>query len=131
MSLVLADSSVWIDFFRGSKNIEVELFNELVDDNRICTNDLILSELLPSVIYKKESELAGLLRQVRKIPVKIIWDEIIHYQTLNLANGLINIGIPDLIIMQNVIQNDLTLYSTDKHFLHLKKIHKFKTLQSM
>lgn len=127
MSLVLADSSVWIDYFRGSGNIDAGRFNDLIDSNRICVNDLILSELLPSIIHKKETVLAGLLRTVKTIPVKIVWEEIINYQTLNLANGLNNIGIPDIIILQNVLQNDLTLFSTDKHFLHLKKIHKFKT----
>lgn len=128
MSLVLIDSSVWIEFFRGSKNVDVEKFNTLIDNNQICINELIISELLPSLIHKKEFAIIELLKTVRTIPMKIDWDEIIDYQTINLKNGLNNIGIPDLLIMQNSLQNDLLLYSLDKHFQLLKKIHKCKLI---
>ena len=128
MSLVLVDSSAWIDYFRGSSSIDVERFNNLIDNNRICVNELILSELIPSIIHRKEAELVTLLKSVKSAPVRIGWEEIIQYQTINLAKGLNNIGIPDLIIMQNALQNDLIIYSTDKHFLQLKHIHRFRTL---
>ena len=126
MSLVLVDSSVWIEFFRGSKNVDIEKFNTLIDNNQICINELIISELFPSLIHKKEFKIVELLKTVRTIPIKIDWNELIDYQTINLKNGINNIGIPDLIIMQNSLQNDLLLYSLDKHFQLLKKIHKCK-----
>ena len=126
MSQVLVDSSVWIEYFRGSKKIDKERFNSLIDNNQICINELILSELIPSLFHKKEFTVAELLKSIKIIPIKIDWEEIIHFQTLNLKNGLNNIGIPDLIIIQNAIQNNLILYSLDKHFHLLKKIHKYK-----
>lgn len=129
MSLVLVDSSVWIEFFRGSKNVDVEKFNSLIDNNLICINELIISELAPSLIHKKEFAIVELLKTVRAIPIKIDWNKIIDYQTVNLKNGINNIGIPDLIIMQNALQNNVLLYSLDKHFQLLKKIHKCKLFQ--
>jgi len=124
MNNVLVDSSVWIEYFRGTKNVDVEKFENLIDNNLICINDLILSELVPALLHKKEFKAADLLQSVRRIPLKIDWDEIIHYQTVNMKNGLNNTGIPDLIILQNAVQNELVLYSMVKHFQLMKKYHK-------
>jgi len=125
MSLVLVDSSVWIDYFRGSKNIRIDDFENLVDNNQICVNDLILSELIPALDHRKESEIIDILQSVRKIPLKIDWTEIIAFQTVNLKKGVNNIGIPDLIILQNAIQNNLSIYTIDKHFAAMNRYHKF------
>lgn len=121
---VLVDSSVWIEFFRGGKAVNIDKFNPLIDNNQICINELILSELLPTLMHKKEFRVADILKTLKIIPLDINWAEITSYQTINLKNGLNNIGIPDLIIMQNASQNNLPLYSLDKHFKLLKKIHK-------
>jgi len=125
MSLVLVDSSVWIDYLRGSKKINSHDFENLIDNNQICVNDLILSELIPSLNHRKETEIIDILQTVKKMPLRIDWDEIITFQTINLKNGINNIGIPDLMILQNVIQNSLSLYSIDKHFGIMNKYHKF------
>lgn len=114
MSLVLVDSSVWISFFKGS--IPKEPFFSLIDTNQICTNDLILSEITPSLMFKKEQNLIEILQQVQKIPLRIDWLEIIAFQVKNLSKGINRVGIPDLIIVQNTIQNDLKLFSLDMHF---------------
>jgi hypothetical protein len=37
-------------------------------------------------------------------------------QKINLANGINKVDIPDLIIIQNVIQNNQMLWTNDKHF---------------
>jgi len=47
MRNVLIDSSVWIDFLSGKPEAVPML--ELIDNNLICTNDLILTELLPFI----------------------------------------------------------------------------------
>ncbi|NOX90781.1 MAG: PIN domain-containing protein [Calditrichaeota bacterium] len=41
---VLVDSSVWIDYFRAG--IKSEKLDELIDENLICTKDIILAELV-------------------------------------------------------------------------------------
>ncbi len=128
MSRVLVDSSIWIEYFRGSKSINVSTFNELLDNNQLCINDLILSELLPSLLHKKEYDVVELLKSIHNIPIIIDWDEIIDFQAKNIKTGYNNIGIPDLIIIQNVLQNNLVLYSIDKHFTLLQKLYKYQLL---
>src|SRR4030066_161277 len=55
MSQILVDSSVWISFFKGS--IDQDPFFTLIDTNQLCINDLILSEIVPSLLFKKEEKI--------------------------------------------------------------------------
>jgi len=117
--MILVDTSIWIDYFKGIESA-LPLMN-LIDSNSICTNDLVLAELLPSLKVRKESELIRLLESVERYSISIDWNEIINMQSYNLKNGINKVGIPDLIIAQNAIQNDLKLYAKDKHFSLMKK----------
>jgi predicted nucleic acid-binding protein len=125
MNKILVDSSVWIGFFKGLEEAK-QLF-QLIDSNMICTNDLIMTELIPSLIHKKESELVDLLNSIEKTKMDIDWNGINQLQIQNLRNGLNRVGVPDLIIAQNAIQNNLVLYSFDKHFELMKKGMGLKT----
>ena len=110
----LIDSSAWIEFFRG--NQKYFFINDLINTNAIVTNDIILTELLPSIIHRKEHKLAELLENINKINLSIDWPEIRVMQLANLKHGNNNIGVSDVIIAQNCIQNNLRLISNDKHF---------------
>ena len=123
MKNILVDSSVWIEYFRGKK--EAAVLDELIDRNQLCINNLILSELIPFLRIKKENALIKILMTVKNINIKIDWEEIIDFQEINLRNGLNKIGIADLIIVQNVRDNDLRLYSLDKHFEMMSKYIEF------
>lgn len=111
---VLIDSSVWIEYFRNGNNSEKVDF--LIDENLVVTNDLILAELTPFLKIRKQHNLVDLLNNISRLPIDIKWDQIIDFQYLCLQNGLNGVGIPDLIIVQNAIQNISQIYSLDKHF---------------
>ena len=115
----LIDSSAWIEYFKGNKTYN--FITELIYNNAICTNEIILTELLPSIIHKKEKKLAELLNSLKKYLVTIDWQEIRNIQILNLKHGNNNIGISDIIIAQNCIQNNLKLVTNDKHFYVMSK----------
>lgn len=119
--MVLVDSSVWIEYFKGS--LSSSPLNSLIDSNNLCTNDLILAELIPSINHKKEEVLKELLFTLTKVPLNINWGQIIQMQTINLCNGLNKVGIADLIIAQNSIDNDIKLYTIDKHFTLMSDLH--------
>jgi len=115
----LIDSSAWIEYFRGNK--KYSFITNLINTNTICTNDIILSELLPSIIHKKEFKLADLLNNISIYMLDVDWEEIRSIQLLNLKHGNNNIGISDIIIAQNCIQNGLKLIVHDKHFEAMSK----------
>ncbi len=114
MNIFLVDTSVWIAYFRGQEN--VKQLDQVIETNSIRTNDLILSELLPLIRLKNENNLAEILETVQKLPLEINWEQIRNIQLLNLNNGINKVGIPDLIILQNAIQNKATLLTLDNHF---------------
>lgn len=123
MRRVLVDSSVWIDYFRNSDSISN--IDRLLDENRICVNKVILAELVPFLKERNENELIDILRSIDEAPLSIDWEEVTDFQIRNLNNHIRRVGIPDLIILQNVMQNDLELYTLDKHFVLMNQVHKF------
>ena len=115
----IIDSSAWIEYFKG--NQKYYFIKDLIYSNAICTNDIILTELLPSIIHRKENNLAELLSRLTKTTLLIDWQEIRTIQILNLRHGNNNVGISDIIIAQNCIQNNLRLLANDKHFMSMAK----------
>lgn len=125
--MILVDTSVWINYFKGRE--EVKRLDTFIETNSIVVNDLILSELLPFINQKKEYELQNLLLNIEKVVLHINWNEIIKMQTENLKNGINKVGVPDLVIAQNVIQHNLYLYSMDKHFKFMSKLFPIKLIE--
>jgi len=124
MNGVLVDTSVWIDYFKGSSS-STDL-DALIDENIVVTNDLILAELIPYLKIKKQIKVIKLLQEINKIPITINWEEIIEFQLKCLRSGANGIGIPDLIIAQNAKTNNLKVCTLDKHFQLLKQVIKIK-----
>ena len=115
---VLVDSSVWVDYFRGGGNSDKLDF--LIDENILVINDLILAELIPFLRIKNQYNLIELLNFVERLNLKIDWEQIIDFQHKCLRRGINGIGIPDLIIAQNALQNYCEIYSLDQHFELMK-----------
>ena len=111
---VLADSSVWVDYFRDRGPSDALEF--LIEANLVVTNDLILTELIPPLHLRKQGRLIALLKELERRPITPNWDDLVQMQVTCLRNGINGIGIPDLIIAQNAIQHDLQLLARDKHF---------------
>jgi predicted nucleic acid-binding protein len=116
-SCVLIDSSVWIDFFKG--NEKVAFVSDILLEGLACTNEVVLTELLPSMRVKKEENLIKLMRQVRKIDMEIDWLQLRNIQFVNLQNGNNKVPLTDIMVAQNCIQNDLEILTTDKHFMKM------------
>ena len=111
---VLVDSSAWIEYFRGNR--DYAFLTDLINADAICTNDVVLAELLPSIIHRREHRLAELLGFVKNRALAIDWREIRDIQLLNLKRGNNNIGIPCIIIAQNCMQHKMGIIARDKHF---------------
>ncbi len=119
---VLIDSSVWIQYFKFG---EIEKLDRLIEEDLACINELIMTELAPALMLKNETEILQGLQAISMIPLNIDWEIVRDYQLMNLKNGINNVGIPDLIIMQQVIDEKITLFSFDKHFKLMQRELKF------
>ncbi|MCL6259554.1 PIN domain-containing protein [Aquiflexum sp. TKW24L] len=119
---VLVDSSVWIDYFRTR---DIPYLEHLIKEDLICTNDVILTELIPSLLLQKRKDIVESLLTVENIQLEIDWVIIRQYQLMNIKNGINKVGIPDLLIFQQIIDQRITLFTFDKHFRLLKGLHHF------
>ncbi len=117
---VLVDSSVWIDYFRGSE--KAAALDLLIEEDLLAVNDLVLAELVPYLRIKRQRKLLSLLHSVERIPLAIDWGDIVEMQVKCIRSGINKVGIPDLIIAQNAIQNNQILFSLDKHFGLIGKV---------
>lgn len=108
---VLVDSSVWIDFFRRRNN--VNRLPTLLAEDLAVTNPLILAEIIPALELKNEKETVRLLRNFDVFALDPDWDDVIRLQVKFVKRHGYYIGIPDLLIVQNALQNDLPIYSFD------------------
>ena len=52
--MILVDSSVWIDFFRGTQTAASEKLDRILDTERLYVGDLIVTEVLQG--FKNESD---------------------------------------------------------------------------
>ena len=124
---VLVDTSIWINYFRSGEHSAA--LDNLIDENLLVINDIILAELVPYLKIRKQIAVIQLLHEIKQIPLDINWEEIIEYQVKCLKNGANGVGIPDLIIAQNAMDNDCLIYSLDKHFSLLSRVMKLGLYQ--
>jgi len=111
---VLVDSSIWVEYFRGSA--DDGRLDFLIEENLVVVNQLILAELIPALHLRRQLKLISLMREIICPPLDVDWDNLIQMQIACLKHGINKVGIPDLMIAQHAIQNRLELYTRDKHF---------------
>jgi predicted nucleic acid-binding protein len=117
---IIVDSSVWIDYFRNGQNSGI--LDNLIDENLIAVNDLILTEIIPPLQLKKQTRIIDLLNEIENLELHIDWQQIRDFQYICLKKGINKVGISDLIIAQNAIQNNTSIFTLDKHFNLLKTV---------
>lgn len=59
--MILIDSSVWVDYFRGRPTAQTDLLESLLDSQEIVMGDLIFTEVLQGCRFDKE------FNEVRKL----------------------------------------------------------------
>lgn len=65
--MVIVDTTVWIDYFRGKRNRETEYFDAELGRQPFGLTDLILCEVLQGV--RNEAEFVRTLRELRKFEI--------------------------------------------------------------
>ena len=117
--MILVDSSVWIDYFRGKDNAQTAMLDKLLDRELLCIGDLILAEILQGFAHDRD------FNQARKMLTSLIVVELggqeIAIQAANNFRILRNLGVSvrktiDTIIATRCIANDYELLHNDKDF---------------
>lgn len=122
--MVLVDTSVWIDYFRGTETGQVSLLDELLESDRILIGDLIITELMQGFRYKRElnaiSEVVKLLEYRDLVGREIAEKSAENYRHLRGKDTTVRKTI-DVIIGTFCIENGIYLLHDDRDFAPLEK----------
>jgi predicted nucleic acid-binding protein len=117
--MILVDSSVWIDYFNGSHNWQVEMLDKLLQREPIIMGDLILAEVLQG--FRSDADFNQAKKFLSVLPVrtlggyKIALQSAIHYRALRKKCVSVRKTI-DLIIATFCIMENIPLLHNDRDF---------------
>lgn len=113
---VLADTSVWIEFFKADSEIGDHL-EALLKGNSVWTCGVTILELLQGV--RSDSEKKTILEIVSALPYVEMSLEIWHKAAevaLSLKKKGLTLPLSDILIASIAIENKLSIFTLDKHF---------------
>ena len=117
--MILVDSSVWIDYFKGRTTVQTERLDGLLDRQALAIGDLILTEVLQGFAeesdFKKVKGLLTSLTVVRLVGQEIAIQAAVFYRTLR-KQGLTVRKTIDGIIATRCIEHGYDLLHNDRDF---------------
>jgi len=117
--VILVDSSVWIDYFRGTPTPQAEMLDSLLGSEPVVTGDLVLTEVLQG--FDSEHD----FNQARKLLTSLVVVDLvgrdIAIQAARNFRVLRALGITvrktiDTVIATRCIASSLTLLYSDRDF---------------
>ena len=122
--MILVDSSVWIDFFNGTENIETDKLNEILGLEEIVIGDLILAEVLQG--FRSDQDYNAARDVLTSLDVHDLLGKEMAIKSANNFRKLRKKGITirktvDVIIATYCIENKIPLLFSDKDFLPFVK----------
>lgn len=117
--MILVDSSVWIDYFRGVATPEAERLDSLLGSEPIITGDLILTEVLQGFGSDREFNLAK--RLLTSLEIVELGGQEIAIQAAKNFRSLRALGITvrktiDTLIATRCIESGYALLFSDRDF---------------
>ncbi|MCM2329163.1 MAG: PIN domain nuclease [Lysobacter sp.] len=117
--MILVDSSVWIDYFRGTASPQAERLDSLLGAEPIATGDLILTEVLQGFVSDREFD--RVRRLLTSLVVVDLGGQRIAIQAARNFRALRLLGITarktiDTVIATRCIESGLALLYSDRDF---------------
>lgn len=117
--MILVDSSVWIDYFRGVATPQSDRLDELLGREGLATGDIVLTEVLQGFTSEKDFNQA--LRLLSSLTLVQIGGEDILVQAARNFRALRALGVTvrktiDTLIASRCIQDGHALLFSDRDF---------------
>lgn len=117
--MILVDSSVWIDFFRGKASPEVEWLDKNLGIEGFVVGDLILAEVLRGFKedrgFREARRMLGRLEQLTLGGEELAVEAASNFRRLR-ARGITVRGTVDVIIATRCLADGLRLLHSDRDF---------------
>jgi|ERR1043166_3008051 predicted nucleic acid-binding protein len=118
--MIVIDSSVWIDYFRGTDSPQAEKLDSLIGKTRLAIGDLIMVEVLQGFankrLLKEATNLFGTLDFVLLGGRSLALNAAANYRKLRASGYTVRKTI-DVIIATRCIMSDYELLHNDRDFL--------------
>ena len=117
--MILVDSSVWIDYFRGKPTPQAEKLDSLLGSEPLVTGDLVLTEVLQG--FGSEHDFNQAKKLLTSLVVVDLGGQDIAIQAAKNFRALRSLGITvrktiDTVIATRCIASGLTLLYSDRDF---------------
>lgn len=117
--MILVDSSVWIDYFRGTATPQTDKLDELLGQDIVATGDLILAEVLQG--FANERDFNQAKKMLTSLEVVDLAGRDIAIQAARKFRTLRALGITvrktiDTVIATRCIESDYALLYSDRDF---------------
>ena len=117
--MILVDSSVWIDYFRGTPTPQTEMLDSLLASEPVVTGDLVLAEVLQG--FGSEHDFNQARKLLTSLVVVDLVGQDIAIQAARNFRALRALGITvrktiDAVIATRCIATGLTLLYSDRDF---------------
>jgi len=125
--VIIADTSVWIDYFNGTDSAEANILDSALEDGAVAIGDIIFLEILQGFRSDKDYKIArtklSVLEKYEMFGREMVIDCADNYRILR-QKGITIRKTNDIIIATFCIENKVPLLFSDKDFLpfvkHLK-----------
>ncbi len=130
--MILVDSTVWIDYFNGSKTKATDFLDLILGRYQMVTGDLIITEVLQG--FRTEKDYQEAKTALFKFPVLNMVGEDIAIKSADNYRFLRKQGITirktiDCLIATFCIENHLQLLHSDKDFKPFEKHLNLKVIE--
>jgi predicted nucleic acid-binding protein len=117
--VILVDSSVWIDYFRGQPSAETDRLDALLGREPVAAGDLILAEVLQG--FTSERDFRQALTLFRSVEIVPVGGEAIAVQAARNFRELRARGVTvrktiDTLIATRCIHDSMPLLYSDRNF---------------
>jgi len=117
--LILVDSSVWIDYFKGTITAQTETLDRLLGQEPLAIGDLILTEVLQG--FDSERDFNDARKMLTSLTVVELGGQEIAIQAAKNFRELRRLGVTvrktiDTVIATRCIENGYTLLHNDRDF---------------
>ena len=117
--MILVDSSVWIDYFRGSVTLQTEKLDELLGNEPLAIGDLILTEVLQGFVdegaFNEAKKLLTALRVVELGGREVAIQAARNFRELRKRSVTVRKTI-DTVIATRCIESGYDLLHSDRDF---------------
>lgn len=123
MNEILVDTSVWVELYRGRLTPAVRTMEELLRQERVCTNGLIRAEILSGA--GSPSDYASLEEELSAVTLLVdppdLWATVARARFQLFRKGF-QVSIADLIIAASAHHYQRRLFTLDTAFQEIKTV---------